>query len=60
MPHLPAIVACSTGSKSCPLLGLTATPVRMAADDDRRLWNMFKEIIYEISKKTLSSRMECC
>ncbi|MHB1559291.1 MAG: DEAD/DEAH box helicase [Isosphaeraceae bacterium] len=39
--------------RGCPLLGLTATPVRMDPDDERRMWNLFGEIIYQISKKTL-------
>ena len=29
-----------------PALGLTATPVRMDPDDDRRLWKIFRELIY--------------
>lgn len=38
----------------CPVLGLTATPVRMDPDDDRRLWKMFREIIFEIPKRALT------
>jgi superfamily II DNA or RNA helicase len=36
-----------------PLLGLTATPVRMDEDDEKRLWNLFGGIVYEIDKKSL-------
>jgi superfamily II DNA or RNA helicase len=39
-----------------PLLGLTATPVRMDEDDQKRLWNLFRGIIYEIDKKTLFNK----
>ena len=38
-----------------PLLGLTATPVRMDPDDQKRFWNLFTDIVYEIDKKTLFS-----
>lgn len=38
---------------SAPLLGLTATPVRMDEDDEKRLWNLFGGVVYEIDKKTL-------
>jgi superfamily II DNA or RNA helicase len=39
-----------------PLLGLTATPVRMDESDQKRLWNLFRGIIYEIDKKTLFNK----
>lgn len=39
-----------------PLLGLTATPVRMDEADQKRLWNLFGGIIYEIDKKTLFNK----
>jgi superfamily II DNA or RNA helicase len=39
---------------SCPVLGLTATPVRMDPDDDRRLWKIFREIIFQIPKRALT------
>jgi ATP-dependent helicase IRC3 len=39
-----------------PLLGLTATPVRMDESDQKRLWNLFGGIIYEIDKKTLFNK----
>jgi len=38
----------------CPVLGLTATPVRMDPDDKRRLWKIFREIIFQIPKKELT------
>jgi superfamily II DNA or RNA helicase len=37
----------------CFTLGLSATPVRMDPDDERRLWQTFGQIIYQISKKRL-------
>lgn len=39
----------------CPVLGLTATPVRMDADDEKRMWNLFESVVYQIDKKTLIS-----
>lgn len=39
-----------------PLLGLTATPVRMDESDQKRLWNLFGGVIYEIDKKTLFNK----
>lgn len=39
--------------RRAPLLGLTATPVRMDESDEKRLWNLFQGIVYEIDKKTL-------
>ncbi len=40
----------------CPVLGLSATPVRMDSDDNRRLWRTFEEPIYEVKKQDLISR----
>ncbi len=37
----------------CSVLGLTATPVRMDPGDERRLWKVFREIVYQIQKKAL-------
>lgn len=37
----------------CPLLGLSATPIRMDQADDKRLWNLFKHIIYTVDKREL-------
>lgn len=42
--------------QNCPLLGLTATPVRLDPDDALRMWDLFKTIVYQISKKTLVER----
>jgi superfamily II DNA or RNA helicase len=42
--------------RDAPLLGLTATPVRMVDEDQKRLWNLFGGIIYEIDKKTLFNK----
>jgi superfamily II DNA or RNA helicase len=36
-----------------PLLGLTATPVRMDPSDNSRLWKVFREIVFQISKEPL-------
>lgn len=41
---------------NAPLLGLTATPVRMDEADQKRLWNLFGGVIYEIDKKTLFNK----
>jgi ATP-dependent helicase IRC3 len=41
---------------AAPILGLTATPVRMDEADQKRLWNMFGGIVYEIDKKTLFNK----
>jgi len=38
---------------TCPVLGLTATPVRMDPGDDRRLWKVFREIVFQIPKRVL-------
>lgn len=35
------------------LLGLSATPIRSDEDDEKRLWNAFQAIIYQVGKKTL-------
>lgn len=40
----------------CPVLGLTATPVRMDADDEKRMWNLFESVVYQIDKKTLINK----
>ena len=37
----------------CPILGLTATPVRMDVKDQQRLWKVFGSIIYQIQKTEL-------
>lgn len=37
----------------CQILGLTATPVRMDPKDEIRLWNLFREIIYQVDKRLL-------
>ncbi len=42
--------------RNAPLLGLTATPVRMDEADQKRLWNLFGGVIYEIDKKTLFNK----
>lgn len=43
--------------QGCPLLGLTATPMRMDADDNRRLWATFDhKVIVEVTKQHLISR----
>jgi superfamily II DNA or RNA helicase len=42
--------------RRAPLLGLTATPIRMDEADDKRLWNLFGGIVYEIDKKTLFNK----
>jgi len=39
--------------RECPILGLSATPVRMAEDDERRMWNIFEHFVYEIKLKEL-------
>lgn len=36
-------------------LGLTATPVRMDPKDERRLWQMFESIIYQVEKRELTA-----
>jgi superfamily II DNA or RNA helicase len=38
----------------CPMLGLTATPVRMDPDDNRRLFKIFPAIIFQIPKRALT------
>lgn len=38
---------------NCPVLGLSATPVRIQEDDQRRLWNIFRKIVYQVPKQAL-------
>lgn len=43
--------------RNCKLLGLTATPVRTDAEDQRRLAALFDEsIVYQISRRELTTR----
>lgn len=43
--------------RGIPLLGLTATPVRMGEDDNKRLWKLFdRQLIYEVRKRDLIER----
>lgn len=37
----------------CKVLGLSATPVRIQEDDQRRLWNIFRHKVYDVSIKEL-------
>lgn len=37
----------------CPVLGLSATPVRLQEADEKRLWNLFRHIVYQVSKQSL-------
>lgn len=44
-------------SKGCRLLGLTATPVRMAQEDEAQLWKLFDDtILFQISRRELTDR----
>lgn len=43
--------------RGIPLLGLTATPVRMDEDDNKRLWKLFdRQMVYEVRKRDLIER----
>jgi superfamily II DNA or RNA helicase len=46
-------VLCFLEKFGYPLLGLTATPVRMDPSDNIRLWKVFREIVFQIAKRAL-------